>query len=297
MDSQLPSARPANDTSPPLPYPQVHQPWFFGQWLASRGVIDLADLQRAVAMAMGNRQRLGTLAVARGMLTQEQAKHVHEAQRTHDRYFGEMAQDLGLMTLEEVTTLLQLQRDSHMKLGQALVRLGILGHATVTRYLEDYIAEQASSASDSLFSAPLRPHPLAAVLMTRLADMILRLTAVPAKLAPAEEWDGGLNQHTAYITLNGEYGACLALSCDDDQALSLTRGLLELPADGLIESGVVHEALGEVLTVLASSVTASLATEGILVQHAQSGRGCPFSQGHAFFLATPEGHGLALLDA
>ncbi|MBQ7679677.1 MAG: response regulator [Butyrivibrio sp.] len=69
------------------------------------------------------RVKLGTIAVAEGLLTEEQAEDINLMQRMFDKRFGDIAVDKGWLTLEQIEELLAKQGNAYLQFVQLLTEL------------------------------------------------------------------------------------------------------------------------------------------------------------------------------
>ena len=92
----------------------------FGKYLLEQRAINESDYRTLINEQMNVRVRLGTIAVADGMMTEEQVEKVNRLQMTQDRRFGDIAVDLGLITDEQLGGLLKKQGDSYLQFVQLL---------------------------------------------------------------------------------------------------------------------------------------------------------------------------------
>ena len=92
----------------------------FGNYLLEQAVIT-ADKQQSLLEQMKNiRVRMGTIAVADGLLTEAQADEINHEQTQQDRRFGDIAVEKGYLTDTQVSEILIKQGDAAMKYFQML---------------------------------------------------------------------------------------------------------------------------------------------------------------------------------
>jgi hypothetical protein len=109
----------------------------FARYLTSKGVIDLADLDRAYLYLQEHNPRLGEIAVKSRLLTPEEVDQVLEKQAECGSPFGQAALQTGLLTAAQLELLLQEQNNVVLSLGHALFAMGIL---TAEQMVQELVA-------------------------------------------------------------------------------------------------------------------------------------------------------------
>ena len=93
----------------------------FGKYLVEKGVIGYADYREAVQKQLNVRVKLGTIAVAEGLLTVEQAETINKLQKQFDKRFGDIAVEKKYLTEEQVEALLKKQGNPYMQFLEVLL--------------------------------------------------------------------------------------------------------------------------------------------------------------------------------
>ena len=93
----------------------------FGKYLVEKGVIGYADYREAVEKQLNVRVKLGTIAVAEGLLTVEQAETINKLQKQFDKRFGDIAVEKKYLTEEQVEALLKKQGNPYMQFLEVLL--------------------------------------------------------------------------------------------------------------------------------------------------------------------------------
>lgn len=96
----------------------------FGKYLVEKGVMSQADYKEAVQKQLDVRVKLGTIAVADGLLTEDQAETINKLQKQFDKRFGDIAVEKGFLTDEQVTALLKKQGNPYMQFLEVLLDSG-----------------------------------------------------------------------------------------------------------------------------------------------------------------------------
>lgn len=93
----------------------------FGKYLVEKGVIGYADYRETVQKQLNVRVKLGTIAVAEGLLTVEQAETINKLQKQFDKRFGDIAVEKKYLTEEQVEALLKKQGNPYMQFLEVLL--------------------------------------------------------------------------------------------------------------------------------------------------------------------------------
>ncbi len=96
----------------------------FGKYLVEKNVISYEDYKSAVQKQLDVRVKLGTIAVADGLLTEEQAETINRLQMQFDKRFGDIAVEKGFLTDDQVSSLLKKQGNPYMQFLQVLLESG-----------------------------------------------------------------------------------------------------------------------------------------------------------------------------
>jgi CheY-like chemotaxis protein len=95
----------------------------FGKYLTEKSIIkediyrEIIDKQKSV------RVKLGTIAVAEGLLTLEQTEEINRLQRQLDKRFGDIAIDKGWLTSEQMESLLAKQGNAYLQFVELMTEL------------------------------------------------------------------------------------------------------------------------------------------------------------------------------
>lgn len=96
----------------------------FGKYLVEKSVISYADYREAVEKQLNVRVKLGTIAVAEGLLTESQAETINMLQKQFDKRFGDIAIEKEFLTEEQVESLLRKQGNPYMQFLEVLLDSG-----------------------------------------------------------------------------------------------------------------------------------------------------------------------------
>lgn len=123
---------------------------FFGQFLVEKGVVSRETLLQAIELQESVNLSFGATSLAMGILTEADIERIHNAQRIEDLRFGDMAVKLGLLTSEQMMQVLTRQKNTHLYIGEALVKVGSFQADELPKYLEEFKADQAQYATDTV---------------------------------------------------------------------------------------------------------------------------------------------------
>ena len=120
----------------------------FGKYLLEKNAINEFDYRTLIDEQMGVRVRLGTIAVADGLLTEEQVEKINRLQMTRDKRFGDIAVEQGLITDEQLGALLKKQGDPYLQFVQLLTDLTDISVFTPDGEEEIYVWDAEGGEGD-----------------------------------------------------------------------------------------------------------------------------------------------------
>lgn len=95
----------------------------FGKYLTEKSIIKEGTYQEIIEKQKSVRVKLGTIAVAEGLLTQEQTEEINNLQKQLDKRFGDIAIDKGWLTSEQMEMLLSKQGNAYLQFVQLMTEL------------------------------------------------------------------------------------------------------------------------------------------------------------------------------
>ena len=110
----------------------------FGKYLVERKALSDDTLKNILKEQEGARVRLGTIAVADGLLTEAQADEINYLQTQMDKRFGDIAVEQKYLTENQVSTLLKKQGNSTMKFYQLLTDMAGLSLSKIDEYMNGF---------------------------------------------------------------------------------------------------------------------------------------------------------------
>ena len=110
----------------------------FSNYLVGQSVITIEQRDTFQEELQKTRVKLGTIAIAEGLLTKEQAEEINHQQTLQDRRFGDIAVELEYLTQTQVSELLGKQGEISMKFFQLLIDTLGLSMENITEHLRGF---------------------------------------------------------------------------------------------------------------------------------------------------------------
>lgn len=110
----------------------------FSNYLVGQSVITIEQRDTFQEEIQKTRVKLGTIAIAEGLLTEAQAEEINHQQTLQDRRFGDIAVELEYLTPDQVSELLGKQGNVSMKFFQLLINNLGLSMEAVTEHLHGF---------------------------------------------------------------------------------------------------------------------------------------------------------------
>lgn len=120
----------------------------FGKYLVDKEIISNADYRNAIKEQMAVRVKLGTIAIADGLLTEDQVEAINKKQMQLDKRFGDIAIEDGLLTAEQIDALLKKQGNPYMQFVQVLMESSKLTATVLDKTLSAFQKEKGFSDTD-----------------------------------------------------------------------------------------------------------------------------------------------------
>lgn len=119
-----------------------------GHYLMDKGLISMEQFRDLLADQGKTRVKLGLIAVAEGLMTQDEADKVNRLQLVMDKRFGDIAVEKGYLTEGQVASLLKKQGNAYLTFAQALENQQLMTVEQLEQYMLDYRFENHLTASD-----------------------------------------------------------------------------------------------------------------------------------------------------
>jgi CheY-like chemotaxis protein len=110
----------------------------FGAYLVEKNIISEDVLKSIISEQSTARVKLGTIAVAEGLLTQNETQEINRLQTQYDKRFGDIAVEKDYLTKAQVDDLLSKQGNAFMKFLQLLVEKNCFEVSKLDTYLSDF---------------------------------------------------------------------------------------------------------------------------------------------------------------
>lgn len=119
-----------------------------GNYLLDKGVISFEQFKDLLVEQQKARVKLGLIAVAEGLMTQEEADKVNRLQAVMDKRFGDIAVERKYLTEGQVEALLKKQGNAYLAFAQALENQQLMTVEQLEQYMVDYQHENQLTVSD-----------------------------------------------------------------------------------------------------------------------------------------------------
>ncbi len=153
----------------------------FGNYLVEKKIISSEDYKAAIEQQLAVRVKLGTIAIADGLLTEEEVASINKMQMQFDKRFGDIAVEKGMLTADQINTLLKKQGNPYMQFIQVLMEASKLTATVLEKTLAAFQKEHGFSDNDMealkqddidslipIFAFSAKPH------VTDLAGLVAR---------------------------------------------------------------------------------------------------------------------------
>ena len=117
----------------------------FGKYLVEKEIISNDDYVAAVEKQLTIRVKLGTIAIAEGLLTEDEVETINKLQMQYDKRFGDIAVEKGLLDDAEVGKLLKKQGNPYLQFIEALSEVTGLTAAVLDKTLNTFQKEKGFS--------------------------------------------------------------------------------------------------------------------------------------------------------
>ena len=119
-----------------------------GNYLMEKGLLTGEQFRDILNEQQKVRVKLGLIAVAEGLMTQEEADRVNQLQAVMDRRFGDIAVEKSYLTEGQVNSLLKKQGNAYLAFAQAMENQQLMTIEQLEQILLDYRCENNFTASD-----------------------------------------------------------------------------------------------------------------------------------------------------
>ncbi len=246
-----------------------------GNYLVSKGVISVEQFKDLLAEQRKVRVKLGLIAVAEGLMTQEEADKVNRLQATMDKRFGDIAVERKYLTKGQVESLLKKQGNAYLAFAQALENQQLMTIEQLEQYMVDFrhdnqftVSDIEDLKSDDIDRILPLYMPIAGIEYTEIAGTALRtlMRCVDVELYPEKaylasecEADNGAIQY-----VEGEPSVTCGL-LGKDEALWPTASIFGQEAFMEVNEDAL-DAVGELLNCINGLYASTVSQRGIIME-------------------------------
>lgn len=208
----------------------------FGHYLIDKRIITPDEYRATIENQLKVRVKLGTIAIAEGLLTEEQVDDINRLQMQQDKRFGDIAVEKGLLTDDQISALLAKQGNPYMQFVESITQSAGLSAGVIEKTLAVYQKENGFTDQDMealknddidalipVFAKSDNP------LVTAIAGLVIKNVN---RFITRDYYIGHISKAKSLsyhclagqrITGSGTYYAALAASADDE-AFQLVAG-------------------------------------------------------------------------
>lgn len=208
----------------------------FGHYLIDKRIITPDEYRATIENQLKVRVKLGTIAIAEGLLTEEQVDDINRLQMQQDKRFGDIAVEKGLLTDDQISALLAKQGNPYMQFVESITQSAGLSAGVIEKTLAVYQKENGFTDRDM---EALKNDDIGALipvfaksdnpLVTEIAGLVIKNVN---RFITRDYYIGHISKAKSLsyhclagqrITGSGTYYAALAASADDE-AFQLVAG-------------------------------------------------------------------------
>ncbi len=203
----------------------------FGNYLLGKNIITEQQLEEILEYRKNNRVKLGLIAVEQNLLTPAKADEVNQLQMKMDKRFGDIAVEKGYLKETDVSKLLSLQGNPYLMFIQAASENQILTKEKIDACLQNFQLENEFSDSlmedlkngdvDQVVKSIVKAEEPYNILITLVLKNIIRFASSDLDIGALTKVKEVKANHIALQALEGEFTSLIALTCDDNELLSI----------------------------------------------------------------------------
>lgn len=232
----------------------------FGKYLIEKSIIKEDIYQQIIDKQKSVRVKLGTIAVAEGMLTFEQTEEINRLQRQQDKRFGDIAIEKGWLTAEQMDTLLSKQGNAYLQFVELMMELTGLSASDVDQLVKAFqkdsgyndVEMSALKADDidkliPLFVISSKPHicEIAAL----LAKNIMRFISTDYYFYKARHVKEYSYTHLTFQELLGDDSVFIGIAAVDEEEAFLKVATAFSRQEIASVGATAYDAVGEFINV------------------------------------------------
>ena len=199
----------------------------FGKYLIGRSVIKEDIYQEILEKHKSVRVKIGTIAVAEGLMNEAQAEEVNRLQRNLDMRFGDIAVDKGFLSLEQIDSLLSMQGNAYHQFVQLMTEMTGLTASDTEQLVKAFQKDsgytdmemEALKADDidqliPLFIISTKPH--IREIASLVSRNLIRFISSDFYIGKAQHVKEFSYKHLTYQELTGDDSVFIGIASNDD---------------------------------------------------------------------------------
>ena len=232
----------------------------FGKYLIGRSVIKQDIYQEILEKHKSVRVRIGTIAVAEGLMSEEQAEEVNRLQRNLDMRFGDIAVDKGFLSLEQIDSLLSMQGNAYHQFVQLMTEMTGLTASDTEQLVKAFQKDsgytdmemEALKADDidqliPLFIISTKPH--IREIASLVSRNLIRFISSDFYIDKAQHVKEFPYKHLSYQELAGDDSVFIGIAASDDDKGFVKVASAFSKEDISSVGAATYDAVGEFINV------------------------------------------------
>lgn len=249
----------------------------FGAFLVEEAFVSKERLGEILNRAMHERVRLGTIAVAEGLLTEDESDIINHLQAQHDMRFGDIAVKKGYLTQEQVDYLVSKQGNPFMQFIQILFEENCMTPEELEWKLSEFQESRGFTEDDmdALKSDDIDQivNLFAFCSQTYISDMIGLFMRNVVRFVTDDFYIGHIEKVDEIITSNmvlqrtfGDHSLYLGVAADEND----TDGFISMACDYTKDNNKVitdytYDALCEFINTVSGLFATNLSHKGLIL--------------------------------
>lgn len=249
----------------------------FGNYLVRNRALSKAELDDILSKQSKTRVRLGVIAVAKKLLTEEHAEEINRLQLQQDKKFGDIAVEKGYLTEKQVEELLGEQGNPYMQFLQLLLENSNIKVSKIDGYLEHFQKEYGFDDKEMnalkqndidtivpIFAFASKPY------VTDIVGIVLRnitrFVSTDYYIDPIEQVSSFEYNNFAGQFCEGDHSICIGLAArENDMAfIEVARGF---SGENFNKSNAeVYDAVGEFINCTSGILATTLSEKKVEVE-------------------------------
>ncbi len=239
---------------------------FFGQFLVEQDAVTGESLLHAIELQERSNLKLGEMAVAMGLISNQDIETAHSAQLSKDMKLGDLLVSLGFLSPVQLEEVIARQRATHLYIGEALIKIGALTAEKLDYYLAKFKEDQAPFVVERVeLPEWLNEHVSTWEAVVDLTyKMITRVIGMQFRPGRFMEITTVYNNYMiAAMDMSGDLTARYMLSVSSDTQKTIARAILrEDDVEG--ESvEILEDTVMEFINIVCGNVVAKASQTGI----------------------------------